>query len=377
MQTGLSSSEIITLAKKMYKQGGLQPLMIHGPPGIGKTETVRKLANELFGNGKEIRKKKGGLEVIGSEENVYCIIISAPLLEPTDVKGLPVPDLENKIAYWIEPFFLPKKGPGIIFIDDLTAAPRSVVASLLMLIQHRRVLQYTLPDDVMIMTAGNRVEDNSYCDNLSAAMRSRMTHINLVPDFDEWVKWAVENEIHPSVISFLRWRKGSLYFSTSEEEMAELAFPCPRTWEHVSNLMKLDLPQKILRESVLGTIGVPAGNEFLIYTKMCNEKLPRVEDVLNDPENAPIPKNLDLLFSLMQSLAFQAKYDKYHKAIVKYAMRLADEYQVILMTDVLRTNMGIVANGDKLEDGTIDISGYVNEFFTKHRKIIECYAKNS
>lgn len=368
---GLSSKEIISLAEKIYKAGNkMQPLMLHGPPGIGKTGSVKKLAEVLFGA--EIRhiKEPGGPEILKRETGT-CIIISAPLLEPTDVKGIPAIDRKKQLAYWIKPYFLPESGSGIIFIDDLTATSKSVVASLLMLIQERRVLQYVVPDGFMIIAAGNRVEDNSFCDELSAAMRSRMTHIDFVPNFEEWIEWAYKANIHESVISFLKFKSGTSYFHTTSREMTDTAFPCPRTWEYASNFVKLDLPDKILREAVMGCVGVAAGNEFMTYRKIY-EKLPDIDEIMKNPKTAIVPQSPDALHAVVTSVAARAADYKHHKAIIDYATRLPEEFQVLLLMDAISVNIGIMAAGPTGPDGKVKEGQqgmYMKEFAAKHAKL--------
>lgn len=382
---GLTHREFLHLAKKMYLSGAAkaQPLMVHGPPGIGKTDTVKQLAQELaqdvFSTSKLVKKtvKRDGPEITtlkSDKGEFFCTVISAPLLEPTDIKGVPAIDLEKKLAYWIEPYFLPKKGRGIILIDDITAATRSVVSSLLMLLQHRRILQYELPEDVMVMAAGNRVEDLSYCDQLSAAMRSRMTHVDLVPDFEEWVDWAYKHEIHTNIIGFLRIHGGSKYFRTTAQEMSDRSYPCPRTWAHASNLMNLGLPHKILREALMGSVGVAAGNEIMMYRELC-EELPKIEEILRHPETAMVPEKADALYAVACAVAEQAKHNEHHRSIVRYAMRMPAEFQVITIGDAIRVNYDIVISGDKMADGKIDYCGYMAEFVKKHEKVLLSHRK--
>lgn len=382
---GLSVKQFKTLAEQMYTSGiGFnQTLMLHGPPGVGKTDAVKELAEDLFHrvfpNIKEVRKTVHKMqaepEVVsfegdGENNKFSCIIISAPLMEPTDIKGIPVPDLEAKLAYWLEPYFLPKKGPGIILIDDLTAAPKSVVASLLTLVQHRRVQKYKLPDDIMVIVAGNRVEDQSYCDQLSAAMRSRMVHINLVPNLDEWVDWGLKNDLHHSVIAFLKQHSGTKYFHTTTQEMSDTAFACPRTWHFASNIMKLELPYEIKREAIMGCVGIAAGNEFLLYQQIY-EKLPTIEEILKNPMGAIVPKTPDALHAISMALAVQVKDEKNFLPVIKYTMRLTDEFRLITIQSAAKVNWDFILSGPKDANGKIQYGEYLKEFAQKYEKIAE------
>lgn len=359
---GLSPTQFILLAKKMYDSGiaNSQPLMMLGPPGVGKTDTGKRLARILFGN---IEKDKWST----FEDN--CIIVSCPLLEPTDIKGIPVPDIKKKLAYWLKPFFLPNKGPGLIFLDDLTAAPYTVCSQLLSFLKDRRVLEYQLPDNVIVIAAGNRVQDRSNCDQLSAAIRSRMTIVEFRADLKEWSAWAIKNDIHLPIVAFLRYHEGTKYFHTTRQEMADTAFPCPRTWANASNIMKLDLPREIKREAVMGCVGVAAGNEFFMFLDLY-EKLPKTDDILADPENAPLPTKPDIIHAVCSNLTERAADDSTHHAIHTYAKRLDDEYQLMLVQDCIAKNRAFRISGKLKKDGSMDLGDDMDGFIDKYEPVL-------
>ena len=115
-----------------------KPFFIHGAPGIGKSSIVKQIANE---------------------KSVGFIDLRLALMDPTDLKGIPFYDKDSHTALWAPPAFLPKDGEGILFLDELNAAPPSVQASAYQLILDRQVGEYILPDGWAIVAAGNREGD--------------------------------------------------------------------------------------------------------------------------------------------------------------------------------------------------------------------------
>ena len=109
------------------------PAFVWGPPGVGKSSIVREVA---------------------SEASLDVLDLRAALLDPTDLRGIPA--IEKGRAVWCPPSFLPKPGdrPGVLFLDEINAAPPLVQASLYQLVLDRRVGEYVLPDGWWIVAAG-------------------------------------------------------------------------------------------------------------------------------------------------------------------------------------------------------------------------------
>ena len=136
-----------------------QPVFLWGAPGVGKSQVVAKVAAD---RGMALRD------------------IRAVLLDPVDLRGLP--RLENGRAEWCPPAFLP--GPddseqGIIFLDELNAAPPLVQAACYQLVLDRRIGEYRLPDGWSIIAAGNREKDKAVTHRMPSALANRMVHLEL------------------------------------------------------------------------------------------------------------------------------------------------------------------------------------------------------
>jgi hypothetical protein len=333
--------------------------MIHGSPGIGKTELCEEAAG-ILSKLPEISKRKA---------RVLFDFISAPLLDPTDTKGLPALDPEKLVCRWLKPAFLPVEDPNgppvymILLIDELTSAPPSTQASLLTLIHKRKVQDYTLPDGVFIIAAGNRVSDRSYSIPLSSAMCSRFIHISLDPDFESWKTWAYKSGIDHHVIGFLNFRNGQPgIFNTTKYD--EYAYPCPRTWEMVSNLMqkRSKLSESQFAALVTGAVGTGAGQEFLAFLEL--EEIPDIDKLLLDPDKAPIPVKPDAKFAIISALAQRARDESNFGPIIQYLMRLDGEFAIMGAREVAKANRDILLTKDK--NGKM----YIKPFMDKYGKLI-------
>ena len=145
--TNMKASRLTTVLENLLDQPWAA--FIWGAPGIGKSSIVRQIAER---------------------RRMPLIDIRASLLDPTDLRGIPM--IQDGTAVWCPPSFLPKKSdkPGILFLDEINAAPPLVQAALYQLILDRRVGEYELPEGWRIIAAGNRREDKAVTFRLSSAL---------------------------------------------------------------------------------------------------------------------------------------------------------------------------------------------------------------
>jgi MoxR-like ATPase len=254
-----------------------QGIFLWGPPGIGKSALVRQLAEEM---GREL------------------VDLRLPLLDPVDLRGLPMTDKDKKLAVWLPPDFLPLSDspPGILFLDEINAAPPAIQASAYQLILDKRIGTYVLPKDWVVIAAGNRISDRSVAYRLPTALANRFTHFEIDPKISEWTSWAWKNSIDPFIISFLKLQPDLLM--KFDPRANRTAFPSPRSWSFVSRLSKLrDENILLYMNSVQGTVGDAASQQFLAFINFRNE-LPDPADILNS-EPYEIPTQIDAQYVLM------------------------------------------------------------------------------
>ena len=285
------------------------PVFIWGPPGAGKSSVVSEVA------------KDQGYEVID---------IRAPLLDPTDLRGIPM--IKDGIAKWCPPSFLPSaEKPGILFFDELNAAPPMVQASLYQLTLDGRIGEYVLPPGWRIIAAGNRAEDKALVYRMPSALANRFVHLDFEINFDDWRQWAIHRGIHPLVTGFLSLRT-ELLFDMSQPERG---FPTPRSWEMASDTIETLGTDGNAADVLLGIIGEGASVEFLSYCESAmTEK--EIKSLLRDPSEHPLPDSLGDLYALVSYLATHANKKDIRDASGMLLERLQPELSILLLRDILR-----------------------------------------
>lgn len=288
-----------------------RPLFIWGQPGIGKSDIVAEVA----------RLQKRPL-----------IDIRLPLMEPTDIRGIPhlidvkitdangnvVKDEHNvplteKVFTWSNPSDLPTDpmSNALVFFDEMSAAPPSVQVATYQIILNRKIGNYELPKDVVIIAAGNRVKDKGVAYNMPLPLANRFSHLTLKVDFDDWKEWALLNRVHKDVVGYLSFQPADLNaFNPSTDSYA---FATPRSWYFASELIQeqdedgsfidTTLPDDVLGDLVKGTVGEGAGIKFMTYRKQA-ANLPHAKDVLAGKVTKLNVKQIDIMYALTTALTY-------------------------------------------------------------------------
>ena len=290
--------------------GGRWPVFVWGPPGCGKSAIVKGVAKKL---------------------DLNILDIRAALLDPTDLRGIPT--IVDGRAVWCPPSFLPKKSdkPGLLFFDELNAAPPLVQASLYQLTLDRRVGEYELPDGWSIVAAGNRSEDRSVVYRMPAALTNRFVHVDFEVDYDDWRAWAYTANIHPLIVGFLGLRRELLHSMKSVER----AFPTPRSWEMASTAIARMGSLQACADVLVGTVGEGAASELLSYEKRAITT-EQVKAIIENPESAMLPKSLGDIYALVSHLVSTAHLAEMQRVIGHLLNRLTPEMAVLLARDALR-----------------------------------------
>jgi hypothetical protein len=285
------------------------PAFIWGPPGIGKSALVHEVS------------RKAGLQVLD---------LRASLLDPTDLRGIPA--IVNNQAVWCPPSFLPSENvsPGVLFLDEINAAPPLVQASLYQLVLDRRVGEYVLPDGWSIIAAGNRQSDRAVTFRMSSALSNRFVHLEFDVDTNDWRDWAIKSKVHPMVLAFIGFKPGLL----REDPLEASAFPTPRAWEMLSDVIKKFGGVNESADVVAGIVGSGAATEFLAFVKKAMS-IRQLEEIVLKPETALLPKTLDGLHVLTTWLVHSVDRDDVVKASSVLLNRLPPEFAVVLAREML------------------------------------------
>lgn len=299
-----------------------QPTMLHGSPGVGKSDVVRQVAKAL---------------------DIEMIDLRLSQLDPVDLRG--VPSVEDGKTKWNVPAFLPVKGKGILFLDEINSAAQATQAAAYQLVLDRRLGDYELPEGWAIVAAGNRASDRAIVNQMSTALKNRFAHIQYDVHNDDWCLWAIDADISTEVLGFIRFRPTLLNEfeergdSKKERERQQMvknsnAFATPRSWEFVSRVLKEGVSAEIEYELLSGIVGEGAAAEFIGYLKYYR-KMPNLDQVLLNPTKIEVPEEPAIRYALSTGLAAKSTPDNFEK-VMAFAERMPVEFQVLLVKDTVQ-----------------------------------------
>ena len=199
-------------------------VMLWGPPGVGKSQGVREIASVIA-------------ETTGKK--VVITDVRLLLFNPVDLRGIPTANEDKTLAVWLKPKIFQMDDSdetvNILFLDEISAAPPSVQSAAYQITLDRMVGEHKLPENCIVIAAGNRVTDKSVAYNMPKALANRLCHFEIKGDAKAWHDWAVKNGVHRYVVSYLEYSAGALMRFDSSG--TNLAFATPRSWEMASNIL--------------------------------------------------------------------------------------------------------------------------------------------
>jgi len=267
-----------------------RPMFLWGPPGIGKSEVVADITAELGG---------------------FMIDLRLGQMDPTDIRGIPFYNKESGKMDWAPPIDLPDAELAsqypiiVLFMDEMNSAAPAVQAAAYQLVLNRGIGRYRLPDNVVMIAAGNRESDKGVTYRMPTPLANRFVHVEMRADFVTWQEWAVKNQIHKDVVGYLSFAKQDLY--DFDAKSSSRAFATPRSWVFVSELLEdEDLDDVTATDLIAGTVGEGLAVKFQAHRKIAG-KLPSAEDVLSGKEKELQVKEVSAMYSLVISLCYELK----------------------------------------------------------------------
>lgn len=271
-----------------------RPVFLWGPPGIGKSELVADMAESLGGHMIDLRLSQ---------------------MEPTDLRGIPYFNKDKGVMDWAPPIDLPDAELAsqypvvVLFLDEMNSAAPAVQAAAYQLVLNRRLGKYHLPDNVVLVAAGNRESDKGVTYRMPAPLSNRFVHLEMRVDYESWHQWAVDNRIHKDVVGYIGFAKQDLY--DYDPKSSSRAFATPRSWSFVSQLLDDGEGDSTLMDLIAGTIGEGLAAKFMAHRKV-SASMPNPEDILEGKVKELKVKEISAMYSLTVSMCYELKdyYDK-------------------------------------------------------------------
>jgi hypothetical protein len=242
--------------------------------------------------------------------DAHVIDVRLSLWEPTDIKGIPYYNANENTMSWAPPVELPtqelasKHAHIILFLDEMNSAPPAVQSAAYQLVLNRKVGTYELPDNVIVVAAGNREADKGVTYRMPAPLANRFVHLELRVDFDDWFQWAVDNRVHKDVVGYISFAKQDLY--DFDPKTASRSFATPRSWAFVSELLDDELGETTLADLVSGAVGEGTAVKFMAHRKVAG-RMPNPTDILSGKVTELKVKEISAMYSLTISLCYELK----------------------------------------------------------------------
>ncbi len=268
-----------------------RPLFIWGPPGIGKSEVVADVTKELGGHMIDLRMAQ---------------------MEPTDIRGIPYFNKDLNKMDWAAPVDLPDEELAsqfpivVLFLDEMNSASPAVQAAGYQLILNRRVGKYVLPDNVVIVAAGNRDSDKGVTYRMPMPLANRFLHLEMRADFTSWQTWAVNKGIHKDVVGYLSFAKQDL--NDFDSKSSSRAFPTPRSWCFVSDLLNDDddTDADTILNLISGAVGDGLAIKFAAHRRFSG-KMPNPIDILSGKVKDLAVKEISAMYALTIAMCYELK----------------------------------------------------------------------
>ena len=292
---------------------------VQSSPGMGKSSIVHSISDEL---------------------NLHLIDHRLSTSAPEDLSGLPrfTADGFAEFApfadlFPLESTPLPEGKDGwLLFLDEFNSASKSVQAAAYKLILDRKVGQHKLHERVAVVCAGNLASDRALTSQLSTAMQSRLIHIEMQINFEEWLyDVALAQDYDLRIIAYLNNKNSALMDFRPDHN--EKTFCCPRTWEFMNRLIK-DKP--VTNEDTplyAGCITSGEAVEFAQFTQIF-DKMVKIEDILNDPENCGIPSENSTRWAVISMMMSKIDENNFED-LSTYANRFDMTFRILFFRSVM------------------------------------------
>lgn len=289
------------------------PLLIVGSPGAGKTD---------------------GIHEASKAENMPLTMRSPVTEESIDYKGCP--SVTDSMAKFV-PFedlhaLMTAKEPMTVGFDDLGTAPNSVQAALLHVVLAREIAGKKISPHVRFVAATNSRKDASGIGVFNKALISRFTVIDVEPEADTWVKWALANKMPTVLCAFLRFQPTLITTFKPAAQKDITPYACPRSIATLGRWINAGVDDFAVWQGAVG-------DEFAIPYKAFSDTYAALaglpDEVTSNPTSARIPSAPDVLFALGGALAHRATVANF-SSIATYAARLTAGGQAEFETAILQ-----------------------------------------
>jgi len=327
----MKSSKALQIIKSVLS-GGVSPFLLGGT-GVGKSAVIHDLAEELA-NGRKLVT-----DINPNSKQFGFIDFRLSLYETVDLGGLPYIDDDNqqKRAFLGN---LPIGGEGILFFDEYAQAHPSLQAVVGQIIYERKIGEYTLPEGWEIICAGNRSTDRAGSNALPSHVVGRCCMIDFEHDSNDWLAWAVDNDVHADVLGYINFQPDMLNVFDPKVKTSQAS---PRSWTNLSKVWSTNPSRDNWQDIANGFIGETGAIEFMSFLSL-KDNVPNLEHIV-EGKDVDVPDSGGICYATICALvtvlkeASDSKIGSYFQNSVDYVNKFpTPEFGIFFIRSVVGAN---------------------------------------
>ena len=333
-----------------------RPVLLMGPPGIGKTQIMEQIAAE----------EQVGLVSYTITHHTRQSAMGLPFIETRTYGGQTYSVTEYTMSEIIGAVhsLMESTGirEGILFLDEINCVSETLAPMMLQFLQNKTFGNQRLPEGWLIVAAGNPPEYNKSVRDFDVVTLDRVKRIDVTEDFAVWKEYALRKGLHGAVVSYLDIRKENFYRIENTPE--GLQFATARGWEDLSELLYVyeDLGIEADESLVVQYVQMPAlARDFMNYLRLYNKyrQVYHVDDILRGQwpavtqtefAAAPFDEKLAVMGLLLAKLSENARDTRRQDALCQDLFedlsavkeRMAGEEPAAVLREILETRRAAV-----------------------------------
>lgn len=321
----MSFNAIVDTIVDLWETDATVPVYVEGPPGCGKTSMAFALADRL------------GINPLPAHKGGNVMIFRPSLRDPVDLMG--GPDLSGETMRWKPPheLFQLTKGKWLLVIDEMPQGGPQMQNALAGLMLDRFINELHLSDDVYVMATGNRTQDKAGANRVVSQLGNRVCRLVMDdPNIDEFTTWALDQELDPVGIAFLRRNVAALL----DFDPDRFSNATPRSWERVLRLDAEKMAGERFFKAVSGFVGEGRGAEYIGFRRMA-DSLPDVDAILKNPDTTPVPDSTEVCYVAVCTLSTMTTA-KTFPTLLRWVNRLKGDHHIMYVRNAVACCPGVM-----------------------------------